>query len=127
MTGHFSYVFIQTSQDTIDIEDIGNCYIETCNDVGEFFYLAIRTCLGISRVTEYGPYSDGIRLENVACSFYQFEYNEKKLSRIIYNFLNNQGRNITQARELEEHEYKNLVRELDNPVFLLWEKGEFDS
>ena len=125
MTGSFSYVFIKTSQDTLDVEDIGNCYIETCNDVGEAFYLAIRTCLGISRVTEYGPYADGIRLTNVSSVYQQFEYNEKKLSKIIYNFLNNPGRNITQARELDEDEYKEIVKNLDSPVFLLWEKGEF--
>lgn len=121
MTGHFEYVYVRQSQDTLDIDDIGNCYIETCNDSGECFYLAIRTCLGISRVVEYGPYADGIRVPNVVANFNQFEYSEKKLNKIIYTFLNNPGRDITQARELDEEEYKEISRLLSNPVMLLWD------
>ena len=124
MVGHFSYVYIQQSQDTLDVDDIGNCYLETSNDSGEFFYLAVRTCLGISRVTEYGPYSDGIRLPSVSCTFNQFDYNEKKLNKIIYSFLNNPGRNITQAREMDQEEYELLAKDLCNPLLLLWDKRD---
>ena len=121
MTGHFEYVYVKQSMDSLDIDDIGNCYLETCNDTGECFYLAIRTSLGFSRVVEYGPYADGIRLPSVSAVFNQFEYNEKKLNKIIYLFLNNPGRQITQARELTEEEYRDIITHLLNPVLLLWD------
>jgi len=121
MVGHFSYVFVQTSQDSLDVDDIGNCFLETCNDSGEMYFLAIRTSLGITRVTEYGPYADGIRLTGVTSTFLQFDYNEKKLNKIIYNFLNNPGRTITQAREMDEDEYRLLMKDLKNPTQLLWD------
>ena len=121
MTGTFNYVFVQTSQDQLIIGDIGNCFIETCNDNGERFFLVIRTSLGFSRVAEYGPYADGIRCTSVSCTFNQFEYNEKKLNKIIYSFLNNPGRNITQAFELDEEEWKEVREKLDNPLNLLYD------
>ena len=126
MNGRFDYVYVRQSQDFLDVEDIGNCYIETCNDSGECFYLFIRTSLGYTRVVEYGPYADGIRLPSVSATFNQFEYNEKRLNKTIYNFLNNPGREITQAREISEEEYKDIVGSLINPVLLLWDQNKDD-
>lgn len=122
MTGTFNYVFVQQSQDSLTVGDIGNCFLETCNDSGERFFLVIRTSLGITRTAEYGPYADGIRCTSVSCVFNQFDYNEKKINKMIYNFLNNPGREITQAMELDKEEWDEIEEKLDNPLKLLYDK-----
>lgn len=102
------------AMDSIEIEDIGNCSIEACNDSGAFWYLIIKTNYGMSEILEYGPIVPDINeLPNsVICDYSKIEFMEGKLKKIIDMFLNNGKRQITQAREISKEEALNNCKSL---------------
>ncbi len=107
---------------SLDIENISNCAIEANDDLGNFYYLIIRTKMGVSNILEFGP----INVYDITGTAYQkfkrAEINEKKLQRIIYDFLNNDLRKITQAQEISfETAYEKY------PSLLEYLKKDFDE
>lgn len=105
---NFKYYYATTVMADIDIDDIGHCAIEAHNDIGEFWYLVIRSELGSTQIFEYGPTCHMDVLEKaVNCSFRRIEFNEKKINKAIDSFLNNPYRNITCAEEIEISEALN--------------------
>ena len=88
----------------LEIEDLGNCTIEASNDEGMFFYLQIKTSMGWTKITEYGPaMPDFAELpKSVYCAFSRIEYDDGKISKKINEFLNTPKRNITQAQVVED-------------------------
>ena len=103
----FEYFFTRTATGELDIEDLGNCYIEAFNDEGLAFYLLIETNMGWTKTCEYGPISVDFKElpNNVSCVFNRFEYDEKKLNTTVKEFLNAPRRNITQAMEIEREAF----------------------
>jgi len=98
MNKTFDYFYVQEAMDSITIEDIGNCVIEASGDSGFFYYLIIKTAMGITRILEYGPYKDGGFPTYVDENFIQMDYNEKKITQRIDKFLKHPD--ITQVRQL---------------------------
>lgn len=103
MSRSFEYFYTQTAMGQLDIEDIGNCVVEACNDTGMFWYLCIQTNLGWTKITEYGPATpDFYELpKSVYCNFNRIEFDERKIVNSINMFLNNSKRNITQAQVVD--------------------------
>lgn len=108
------YFHMVTAMDSIEIEDVGQCAIEACNDSGAFYYLIIKTRDGFSDILEYGPIVLDVKIlpKSVICNYTHIEYDQKKIVKIIDTFLNNPKRNITQAREIDKEEALNNCRSL---------------
>lgn len=116
MEASFQYFYTQQATGQLDVKDLGNCAIEACNDLGNHYYLVIRTQLGQSEIFEAGPFCLDIPIleKNCSISYKKIEYNESKLSGIVTKFLNNPYREITQSREINEEEvYPNCINIID--------------
>ena len=83
----------------LEIDDIGNCAIIGRNDVGEEFYLLVRTTIGETEVIEYGPCRPDIDLlpTSVILKYDRWEWSEYKLEKRIDKFLNDPKKAISQA------------------------------
>ena len=85
---------------SLEIENIKNCAIEANDDLGNFYYLIIKTTMGISNILEFGPINSVATPPTAYQKFKQAEVKDSKLVKIIYDFLNNELRKITQAKEI---------------------------
>ena len=101
----FEYFFTRLATGELEVEDIGNCTIQACNDMGMIWYLMTQTTLGWTKIMEYGPATpDFDELPKSAfCTFERIEFDEKKLNKKINEFLNNPRRGITQAMEVDRY------------------------
>lgn len=112
----FDYLQRVVVDGQLEVEDIGQCIIQANNDLGEEFYLIIKTELGWTEILEYGPCVPDLPLlqVNYNIKYSRIEYNQGKIERAIDKFLNDPKRGITQAKlvELEDiHEF--LVNPID--------------
>lgn len=105
---NFEYMRTESYLDSIDIEDIGNCFINVINDSAEEWYMRIDTSLGFTNVTTFGPMVvDSDDISNVySYNNFCMEYNEKKIYKVIRDFINNPKRDITQVMEVDEEFFK---------------------
>ena len=73
----------------LDIENIGQCAILARTDLGEEYYLMIRSELGDVDVIEYGPSIPDLEKfpANVVYTYDHFEYSDYKLQKRIDKFL----------------------------------------
>jgi hypothetical protein len=95
----FDYLARVVIDGQLDVENIGDCTIVTRNDLGEEWYLLIKTDMGWTEVIEYGPAHPDFNLlpTSVTQTYNRFEFNQGKLTRIIEKFLNEPKRMISQA------------------------------
>lgn len=85
----------------LDVEDISNCAVEANDDIGNYYYMIINSELGYSKILEFGPVSlDHSFLNTAYQKFKTIEYSQTKLKKVLFEFLNNDLRKITQAREV---------------------------
>ena len=100
MQGTFEYYYTKSAIGELNIEDVGDCCIQACNDEGLFYYLLIETHLGWTKILEYGPAApDFDELPKAFnCNFSRIDFDEKRIFKRIDEFLNNRFRNITQAQ-----------------------------
>lgn len=98
----FDYNACVTTLNTIDIVDIGNCAIEVTNPDNMFFYLLIRTTMGKSSITTFGPVVPDLKLlpNNFELTHKRIDFDIKKVSKEIRTFLMNSKRKITEAKEV---------------------------
>ena len=116
MQGSFEYFYEKRVNAQLDVEDIGKCALEAFNDLGCVYYLTISTQLGISIITEAGPYAVDINALPKSCNikYSRINFTDKKLKDIISKFLNDPFKNITQAQEItKEVAYANCIDILD--------------
>lgn len=104
----------------IDIPDIGECAILARTDLGEEFYLLIRSELGFCDVVEYGPSIPDLTAlpANVSYTYDHFEWSQYKLQKRIDKFLNNPKRGITQAQVVEPWE---VLQHIKSPAHVLFD------
>lgn len=108
----------------IDIPDIGECAILARTDLGEEFYLLIRSELGYCHVVEYGPSIPDLSVlpASVTYTYDYFEYSQYKLEKRIEKFLNNSKRGITQAQVVEVGDILPHFRNLATVIFQVGEQ-----
>lgn len=114
MTREFEYLAKVVVENSIVVEDIGECAIEANNDLGQTWCLIIKTELGLTEVFEVGPFFPDIYElpKNCNWSYKRIDYSENQLSKIIDKFLNDSYRGITQAKEIDMEEAKKYFRNL---------------
>ena len=108
----------------LDVENIGQCTIQANSDLGEEYYLIIRTSLGFTELLEYGPCVPDFLPQlqaNYQINYSRIEYNQGKIERAIDRFLNNPKRMITQAKIIELEDIREF---LVNPVDFMMANGE---
>lgn len=127
----FDYLERVVVEGQLEVENIGECIIQANNDLGEEFYLIIKTELGWTEMIEYGPCVPDLTLLQMSyqITYNRFEYNQSKIERSIDKFLNNPKRAITQAKLVELDDiYEALVNPIDK-VFpkTISDEGVFDD
>lgn len=95
MEATYNYLPNTTFNDSISIENIGECCLECYNDLGEAYYLWITTSLGVTKILQYGPYIDGIEPSSCFYSFQQFSYSEMKIDKQISKFISDPRKAIS--------------------------------
>lgn len=125
----FDYLQRVTVDAQLDVEDIGQCVILSRNDLGEEWYLLIRTELGFTEVLEYGPAVPDLTILPFAVnmSYNRFEYNQGKIERTIDRFLNNPKRLITQAEVTDVESIRNNIVNIVDKVFIVDERSTTDE
>lgn len=114
----FEYLKTSQYQDSVDIESIGNCYLQSVNDSADSWILSVETNLGYSTVTQAGPIN--LDFDTPGSSLYiskqSFDYNEKKLYKIISDFINYPKRLITNVEIIDKETYKNILEKILNSM-----------
>lgn len=103
----------------LDVENIGECVIRGRNDLGEEFYLIIRTDMGWTEQINYGPVTPDVDILpfNISLNYARFEFNQTKLMRAIDKFLNDPKKMITQAEVIELAEVHESIINSINKIF----------
>ena len=115
---YFDYLKTSQYQDSIEIESIGNCTVQALNDEADCWVLIVHTVLGWTTVIQAGPINldfDEVR-PNTYISRNSFEYNEKKLYKIIHDFMNNPKRTITSVEIIDEKLGRNIFEKILNSL-----------
>ena len=100
----------------LDVDNIGDCVIQANTDLGEEYFLIIKTELGWTEILDYGPCVPDLDLLplNYNIKYSRIEYNQSKLERVIDKFLNDPKRAITQAKVTTlEDIYECLINPID--------------
>lgn len=113
----------------LDVENIGECVIRGRNDLGEEYYLIIRTEMGWTEQLNYGPVTPEVDILpfNINLSYARFEFNHAKLMRAIDKFLNDPKKLITQADVIEYEEISTNIMDSLYKIFPSTTKGLFDD
>ena len=111
---NFEYLIKVQKQESINIEDIGNCAIDAYNDLGFNYVLIVRTKEGTTEIIEYGPIIPDVEFlpANVHYTYSRFDFKQSKIERLIQSFLNDGYKGITQAFEIELKEAGSKMRNL---------------
>lgn len=119
MTRNFDYLktITEVANANIEIESVGNCCIQALNDLGFEWFLIIKTELGWSYIQTFGPFNvekPDYFTSGFNFNFYTLEYNEKKLCKIIDNFINDEKKIITQVLvDFDKEEAYNKLKNIN--------------
>lgn len=119
MKAEIEYLREVKAEATLEIEDISQCAIEATSFNPETFetyfnYLVIYTIMGESVVAQCGPMIvDSNELpDKFMCSLNKVSFNEAKLEKLVFGFLNNQKNKIMSARLIEPAEALKQFKDL---------------
>lgn len=86
-------------QSLIDVENIGDFAIEASNDEGVFWYLIVKTSLGVTTMASCGPVVPDVNLlPSGYCTYLsRIDYKEDKLIKQINMWLNDRSKKLTSA------------------------------
>ena len=112
------YYYTRQSTGFLDINNIGNCFIECFNDSGDSFLIWIKTVYGKTTILTQDFIEDDIEESNIQLK--TIPYNFDKIKKFIYSFINTPQYKITQAMELDISEeekiskFENLISIMNN-------------
>lgn len=101
MESTYEYLPNTTFQDSINIENIGECCLACYNDLGEVYYIWVTTSLGVTKILQYGPYLDGLSPSYCSYLFQEFQYNERKIDKQISKFILDPKKAISQIVQVD--------------------------
>ena len=107
----FNYLKTETYMDSIDIDDIGNCFLQVYNDNGREWLMSVKTKLGWTTVKAFGPFilDSNTMDSNFSYLKKELEFKEKKLYNIIDDFINNPHKQITQIFIIDEDTFNDKL------------------
>lgn len=84
----FEYLETIKRDASIEIDTPGQTNIQGFTDEGDQYFLSIKTKMGFTTVKQFGPYDEeGKPQEVFSYSRFELEYNEKKVKKIIQDYL----------------------------------------
>ena len=106
----------------LEVDNIGDCILQANDDLGNEYYLIVKTLLGVTEIIEYGPIAPDISIlpPNYNIKYSRIDYNEGKIERSIDKFLNDGKRAITQARVVS---LEDISEFLVNPIDRMYTLG----
>ena len=107
-SGIFDYMQVITVGAQLEVDEVGDCCILGRDDLGQEYYLVIKTHMGCTNIVEYGPAVPDLELlpKKVTYKFDREDYNENKLSKRIEKFLVSYPITYAECVELEDiHEF----------------------
>lgn len=109
---NFSFLCTRTFEDSIEIEDIGNCCIDALNDSGDEYFLIVETDLGASTITECGPFmvDSGPNMSYFYFSRSYRPFKEQSIKKVIDKFLNDEKKEITQVFLIDKWDVKDKIK-----------------
>lgn len=116
---YFDYLKTTQYMDSIEVESVGNCILQTINDEADCWVLFISTDLGFSTIIQAGPMNLDFDKPNLNCyiSKNSFEYNEKKLYKIINDFINHPKHNITCVEIIDEEIFNDIFQKMLTSIY----------
>ncbi len=104
----------------LDVDNIGECVLRGRNDLGEEYYLIIRTDMGWTEQINFGPVTPDVDILpfNINMNYARFEFNQSKLMRAIDKFLNDPKKIITQADVVELSDIRGPIIDSINKIIL---------
>ena len=120
----FEYLQQITSQESIEIDDIGNTAIQTFTNYAETKVMIIKTLDGITEVIEFGPVNIDVKElpDRVIYTYERFEFNQRKLIKKIEKFI--QDDSVAQVIETDYNHAKEVIKNLVD--FVIKEDNEID-
>ena len=110
----FEYDKQLIAQSIVDIPQIGSFAFKAENDMGDVYFMVVRTSLGKSHIATCGPVLPGI--EEIPNGFNVnltiMDYNEKKLIKHISMFLNDRMKGIYKVDLIPFEDALNEFRDL---------------
>lgn len=103
----------------LDVENIGECVILGRNDLGDEYYLIVRTELGFTELIQYGPACPEIHILpfNISMNYSRFEFSQGKIERAIDKFLNDPKKLISQAEVTTFGALRSNIQDSLNRIF----------
>lgn len=103
----------------LDVDNVGECVLLGRNDLGEEFYLIVRTDMGWTEQINFGPVTPDVDILpfNINLTYARFEFNQTKLMRAIDKFLNDPKKMITQADVVELESIQEPIQFSLNKIF----------
>lgn len=99
----------------LELDSVSTVCIEAFTSDGKECYLIVRTMFGRSYILEYGPIIPDLNIMNeikecsLTCTIYQTQYEQNKLLKIIYNFLNKPTYKIISAQVVDEEVINRII------------------
>lgn len=113
---NIEYCYELSPMESLEIESVGSVCIEATSDLFERYYLMISTSMGWSKVETFGPLK--LDTNELQGKFYfshiEFEYNQVKLQKQIYNFLNDSKKLIKQAAIIDSKSCSAVLKDVIN-------------
>lgn len=93
----FEYNKDLVALNSIEIENIGSFAIEASNDEGLFYYMLVRTTLGVTSIAVWGPVVPDVDLitTGYGFSYTKMDYEEKGIAKYISKYINDKNKRIT--------------------------------
>lgn len=100
------YCFDMQALGALEVDDIGNCFVEANTDLNERYYFATITKYGLTRMVMYGPIDSVPELTlKYKVTYEKLDYDIRKLKKALYGMLNNPNYKITQAKIIGRDEF----------------------
>ena len=98
----YEYLYEVKATGFIDIENIGEVCLSATNDFLQERILIIHTEYGKTKVLQYGPvYVDHVQTPlNSQYTYGEFDYDDRKIDKIIDKFINEPKFSTTQVTEI---------------------------
>lgn len=112
----FEYLYTIKAEDSIEVEDVGNCCLKVLNDTGYEWFLIIDTKLGDCFIRTFGPFNVDIEnhfIHGFKFDFSKIEYRESRLCNIIDKFINDPKKFVSQVFICEPEEAYELLEKIN--------------
>ena len=118
----FEYLQRVVVEGELEVDNIGDCVLQANDDLGNEYYLIVKTLLGTTEIIEYGPLVPDLSIlpANYNIKYSRAEYNQGKIERAIDKFLNDGKRSITQAKVVT---LEDITEFLVNPIDRMYTLG----